>query len=272
MLPQQRHVEADLHDVGRPGPVGQRVVVPGVVVVGRRAAALGLDHDDLVAVELHEIELATHAEGGGLEGDGAQRAVEDLGEGRVVVGLGLGRWRDALATAGPCRPLVLAAALDGVGRVDEVALHVLEVEEPLAVHELVAHPHGEEIGQLGGRRVTDAIGHDGDGRGAGGGAPPRAVDSASVEKSMGGGERSRRGGGILVARGSGSIAGAGGFRIFGAGTGRWAVAGRARERLAMTRGSERGRVGTSRGCSARRTPVLRAKRGIPGAIGGWDAV
>lgn len=139
------------------------MVVPGVVVVGRRAAALGLDHDDLVAVELHEIELATHAEGGGLEGDGAQRAVEDLGEGRVVVGLGLGRWRDALATAGPCRPLVLAAALDGVGRVDEVALHVLEVEEPLAVDELVAHPHGEEIGQLGGRRVTDAIGHDGRG-------------------------------------------------------------------------------------------------------------
>lgn len=150
-LAQQRHVEAELGHVGRPGAVGQGMVVPAVVVVGRRCTVLGLDDHRLVVVQLDEVDLATHAEAGGLQGDAAAGSLEQLGEGGVV-GVGLGRGRgDGGGAALGRGALVLGAAVHRVGGVDEVALDVLEVEQTLAVDQLVAHSYGDEIGRLAGR-------------------------------------------------------------------------------------------------------------------------
>jgi hypothetical protein len=49
---------------------------------------------------------------------------------------GVGRAADLAAPGGA---LVLAAALDGLGGLDEDALDVLDVEQPRAIDELVAH-------------------------------------------------------------------------------------------------------------------------------------
>jgi len=124
------------------------VVVPAVIVAVRRGAALGLHDDRFVAVQLDEVELATDTEGRGLEVDAAARSLEQLGEERVVGvgevgGVGGG---DGTATASSARTVVLGAALYGVGGVDEVALHVLEVEEARAVDQLVAHADRKEVG------------------------------------------------------------------------------------------------------------------------------
>jgi hypothetical protein len=43
---------------------------------------------------------------------------------------------------------MLRAPLDGVGGIGEDALDVLDVEQPRAEHELVAHAHGDEVGAV----------------------------------------------------------------------------------------------------------------------------
>lgn len=115
-VPQQGHVKAELGDVGGPGAVGE-VVVPPLVAVGlRRRAALGLDGDDLVAGELDEVEPAVDPPGGGAELHAPrEKCVPREGFGGAFAGGVRGGAGAPLHEAAPGGPLVLAAALNGLG-------------------------------------------------------------------------------------------------------------------------------------------------------------
>ena len=108
----------------------QLEVLPVMAVGGGRRAALGLDGDDLVAAELDHVEAAVDAPGGGAP----LHAAWDQGiprrdvAGRLlgVIGGGGAGFASHLATPGGA--LMLAAALDGLGRLDEDALDVFYVK------------------------------------------------------------------------------------------------------------------------------------------------
>lgn len=111
------------------------------MLVGRgRRAALGLDGDDLVAAELDHVEAAMDAPGRGapFHAAGDQGVPGEGVAGRLLLGVG-GGVGFAADLAAPGGALVLAAALDGLGRLDKDALDMFDVKEPRAIDELVAH-------------------------------------------------------------------------------------------------------------------------------------
>ena len=130
-------------------------------------------------MHFHQVELAGQAERLRAEPDGADglRAIGVVAGARVlgvVVRLGalaLGALIARLAapasapSAAGVDPLVDDLALVRERVVGPLALHPLEVREPLAVDDLVDHPYGDEVWDLEGR--LDVGGHDGLGRSCG---------------------------------------------------------------------------------------------------------
>lgn len=100
-------------------------------------AVLGLDHRDLVIFGLEEVDVSPDPPrfGHQLQGPRHRRP----------------GWQIRPRRFSPPPPaigrlLVLGSSRDGVGRVYEHALHVLEVKQALAVDELVAHSYRHQIG------------------------------------------------------------------------------------------------------------------------------
>ena len=119
VLPQQEPLHAELHPLG--------VVRPALDV--RALAALVVDRRHLGAIRLDQIHARNQAQA--LRGQGDRARVQLLG----LVHVGGRRQLPAVAVDPPVR----VAALDGIGRLDPLALDPLQVGEPRAVDVLVDH-------------------------------------------------------------------------------------------------------------------------------------